>query len=473
MFFRAENNSFLRWLCVVFSMLLFPPNVFGIQPLSRYFPFSNAPQSRLLEGGNFFSSETFLVTADSAWDHSENSVGISGLWGDYNLRDIAHSMQLFRRESGAGLYQIQTAPNLVNGDYKVAGDIKFQVDTEMDAVGVKFGYAYGFPGDFLSFNRKGRGWDLLKNVRLFAGVDVPAMRIRTSSKYDFDQKNSWGNLANISDTELLAINDLRKEIHSALGISDNVWIESGLGDIDCFVGAKFHRDRILRFRSIDLSLALGVNCPSGKPRSEKHVSSIPFGSDRFIFYIESLAHFELKRTLAAGCSTGFFLPTGYGSRRVQRVPIFDEPPVFSPLAIDLKKSLGAGFKFEPYIVLKNFIGGLNATLSYSYMWHWKDSLKDERDFSSNSNLAHSLLTRSPSVDHNISDVGVGDSRLKNVKDEYERSSELSMRQIRASLVYAWKNKKLDTKFSASYIHPLGGHNVVKGRMWTLGLTVNF
>jgi hypothetical protein len=331
---------------------------------SRYFPFLERPAEYVIKRRSHVSPSLFYIKADTASKRGGGNAGIPELYGEYDLRDIIASL---RQVNGASFID-PIVEERGAGDAWIDKSIKFKVNGKTKARGFLLNYEQyvRVRGQYLSF----RGMNL--------GLSVPLMYVNTSDNFYFLESSSDTVVKNLRSGELDQLNRIRRKTNDDLGLLGGNWTKTGPGDIDLHAGLNFYWDHKWLMRSIDLNFRLGTTAPTGVNSNKNYSSSLSFmGNGHWSIYFDMLSEFELKQDWKIGVLASAMYQ--FNNTRTFRLPVYQEPAIFSALVSGLKVDPGMTFKFSPYFVAQNLTDGIDFQVRYTYLRHNNDKWIDERE----------------------------------------------------------------------------------------------
>src|SRR3990172_2289731 len=133
---------------------------------SRYFPFLERPDNYLARKRPYVNIATFYTTASSAYKPGGEKAGMLELGGLYDLQDIIKSLQMVQPTLQNPIVATTGSQDLVNKS------IKFKAGGKIKSVGLILNYEHDLQWHGLSF-----------------GLWLPIMRVTTTGRYKFNQKD--------------------------------------------------------------------------------------------------------------------------------------------------------------------------------------------------------------------------------------------------------------------------------------------
>ncbi len=443
-------------LFVIFSFIS-SFSIYASHNASRYFPFLERPAEYVLKGKSHVSPSFFYIKADTAFARGGGNAGIPELYGKYDLRDVIASLEKVKGAGFVNPIEAEKGPN----DAWLNKSIRFSVNGKVKARGLILNYEQAFRahGQFLSW--KG----------LSVGLSFPLMHVNTSDNFYFLASESDTQVQNLKPGELDQLNRIRRKTHDELGLQGGDWTKSGVGDIDLHAGLNYNWDHKWLMRSIDLNFRLGTTIPTGPNYDIDVPSAVSFmGNGHWSLYFDVLPELELKQDWKIGLMLGFMYQ--FNNTRTLRLPVFQEPALFSALISDVKTDPGFSFKFSPYFIAENLTDGVDFQLRYTYLRHHDDKWIDSRV--------------NPSVKSYLNqEVGTTmwegkDLTQEDISNNIASKKDLTrwrMHYITLELVYdsseAGNNWVLDPKIFLTYDYQFSGNGSCKSHQLTLGVQASF
>ncbi len=365
-------NRFLKKIVhtTTFGIISVFTTVYPTHNVSRYFPFLERSEDYVIKQRSHLTPSFFIVDTATAFRRGGGTGGVPELWGNYDLNDVITSLET--------VYPNTPDPRVtVCGNNSLVGkSIRFHVHGKAMGAGVGLNYE--------------------QNLHLWGfqlGASLPLMTLKTTNRFDFDrpdsasifqesnlfqQSNGNANLADrMARRQELTVDQIRRLTHQLIGFSGNTWSATGFGDLDAHLRWNKNFDHALLTKSIDLDLQMGVLMPTGRTSDVGYPCSLPFGSNgHWGLYTDFLTEIELKQDWNLGFLFGYahLFPHTFNFR----IPVGNEPAIFSTLIGRVKNHPGDTFKISPYFTLANLTDGLHFQLRYTYLRHNEDSWDDER-----------------------------------------------------------------------------------------------
>lgn len=166
-------------------------------------------------------------------------------------------------------------------------------------------------------------------------------------------------------------------VQKALDMNDNVWINTGAGDVVLY-GSWYRSDQYKwKCRCVDFSMSLGVMIPVGATAELDNIASVPFGGGGHWGWFAA-PHLELE--LRDDLKFGFMAQLSKRFKKIKerRVPILNEAPLFAPYKANIEVTPGTTISFSPYIVFEHVRSGFGVELKYTLTCHEGDNFVDAR-----------------------------------------------------------------------------------------------
>jgi hypothetical protein len=198
---------------------------------------------------------------------------------------------------------------------------------------------------------------------------------RIRDKADLSGFDSLGEL--LSSDDRMVLDAALRQMFNELSLRENASVQTGMGDIDFFVGMRDTWNFTCKFRRVDADVRLGVYLPSGLRRSIDAPASIPFGGDgHWGIYADTQWLFELKEDMKVGL-------IGRVIKRLprtltERISVGGEPLIFGAEVGSAHRNPGITYVFSPYIALEHLRQGLGVSLRYTLLHHRQDNWSDRR-----------------------------------------------------------------------------------------------
>jgi hypothetical protein len=204
------------------------------------------------------------------------------------------------------------------------------------------------------------------------------MRVWSNQTFEFDADESDPETKALTQSQIDALDAIRRSVqYDQMGLHVGEWQKSGFGDLDVYLRFHGELDYVAYMKAIRVNIMLGVLFPTDRKFQVNNPASIPFMTNgHFGTYLDFLSEFELKDDLKVGFLYGFIVQNGKIQK--MRVPLTNEPYMFSPLVAGAKIRPGFTWKIGAYLSLENIVDGINFQLRYQHIKHTKDTMMDER-----------------------------------------------------------------------------------------------
>ena len=432
------NTSFKNIVNKAFIFfILYSLQVSATHNTSRYFPFLERPENYTIKNRSHFTLDFFYINASTAHRHGGHSGGIPELWGSYDLNNVIMSLQAVN--PAADPVFAVTGSNTLSGK-----SIRFRVDSKIRGHGFAFGYEHDL--NWYGFQ---------------VGAWIPVVALNTTSRFSFSRSHSDSIFNNPlltkdqQNTQALVVDKIRRTTHQTIGFEGNEWDRFGFGDLDLHVRWEHLFDHVLLMRSIDLAFQVGTTAPTGFLSNINVPPALSIGSDgHWGIYGDAIVAFELKQDMTVGLLLGAVHL--FPATRTLRIPVGNEPAIFSSLIGHIRSSPGRTFKCSPYFILGNLTDGLDFQVRYTYLHHSKDHWKDVR----NDKTIQSYLQK--------------DSSLIKKKEELSTwSSQYISMQLSYDTKVGMQKCKFDPVCFALYDIPIGGNGYAQTHQLTIGIELHF
>ncbi len=454
-FFKRFDKK--RFSLLILFLFISNSSVSASHNASRYFPFLERPAEYVIKGKSHVSPSLFYIKADTAFARGGGNTGVPELYGKYDLRDVIASLEKVQGAAFVNPIEEEKGP----GDAWIDKSIKFRVNGKVKALGLILNYEQAF---------RIRGQNLRWKGLSF-GLSVPLMHVNTSDNFLFVEKDSDFQVQNLLDGELDQLNRIRRKTHDELGIQGGDWIKSGVGDIDLHAGLNYNWDYKWLMRNIDLNFRLGTTIPTGANYDIDYPSSVSFmGNGHWSLYFDILPELELKQDWKIGLMLGAIYQ--FNNTRNLRLPVYQEPALFSALISNVKTDPGFSVKFSPYFTAENLTDGVDFHLRYTYLRHNNDKLIDSRA----NPTVKSYLNQEIGTQMWEGKELTQDDISNNISGK-ENLTRWRMNYVTLELVYdsreAGNDWILDPKVFLTYDYQFSGNGSCKTHQLTLGIQANF
>ncbi len=420
---------------------------------TRYFPFLEKPEEIVIKKHSHIAPEFFYLKASTAHKRGGGNFGIPELWGRYDLKDVLTSLEAIQGAAVAN--QIR---NMLAADLRDKS-IKFKTHSNMHAQGLALGYEQDL---------KWNGFSI--------GAWVPVMHVSSLGRFHLELNNNNGidgvgrSLIDAQTGELNAeghlIDKVRRTTHDKLGFIGNTWDGSGFGDIDLHLRWNYFMDHQLLMRSVDSYIQVGLILPTGMTIKNNEPLSIPaMGNGHWGAYFDVVPEFELKQDWKLGFMVGGLYQ--FKDTTDRRIPVGNEPVVYSALTGRVEVQPGITAKISPYFTLENLTDGVHFQMRYTYLRHGIDKWYDKR----------ADKTTPSYLDHANSAAGLTPEQItQNIRNR-EVLSKWRSHFFSFHLMYdakqALQKWGMNPLLYVTYDLPISGSNIAKTHQLSLGAQLHF
>lgn len=360
----AKKSSIL----FVIGLVLFLPSfVNASHNTSRYFPFLERSERYTTLNKSYLNVDAFYISISSAYHRDRGGASIIGLWGDYNLKDVIYSLQAVK-----GTDFVNPLITLTGTQEFATTDIWFDSHGRARVQGLSLGGT----------------WQPPFSDNFSVGAWIPVMHMSGRGRYTVGRAPQRQNIDNDNnDEDFAALDEFSREsllfsaamrqVHDQLGLDENLWSHTGVGDLDLYFSWQNSVDYRFRMKRIIMCAQVGVLIPTGVVADQDVPSSLPFmGNNHWGLYGDVALECELKQDVKVGVIAG--LTGQFEHTHTIRIPVRGEPAPFSALKAKVAVRPGLTFKVSPYLTLENLTPGLNIQGRYTYRRHGKDRWFDRR-----------------------------------------------------------------------------------------------
>ncbi|MBD3272831.1 hypothetical protein GF385_00570 [Candidatus Dependentiae bacterium] len=451
------NNKFHKIFFNLFVIIFIFNFLNASHNTSRYFPFLERPAEYVNKRKSHVSPSLFYIKADTAFSRGGGNAGIPELYGKYDLRDVIASLEKVKGAGFTNPIEEERGP----GDAWLNKSIRFRVNGKIKSRGFLFNYEQCFraSGNFLHW--KG----------LSLGTSFPLMHVNTSDNFYFLEKDSDNALKNLRSGELDQLNRIRRKTNEELDVQGGDWTKSGVGDVDLHAGLNFNWGHKWLMRSIDLNFRLGTTIPTGVNSYIDYPSSVSFmGNGHWTLYFDVLPEFELKQDWKIGLLLGAMYQ--FNNTRTLRIPVYQEPAIFSALIANVKIDPGYTIKFSPYFIAENLTDGIDFQLRYTYLRHSNDKWIDTRSDPAIKSYLNQEVGTTMWEGKDLTEEDISNNIAAK-----ENLTRWRMHYISLELVYdskeAGNNWILDPKIFLTFDYQFSGNGSCKTHQLTLGVQAHF
>lgn len=256
------------------------------------------------------------------------------------------------------------------------------------------------------------------------------------------------------------VDRVRRVAQEALGYTARDWEKGGFGD--CTLGLSYTKNYsyVWLFRNAGYGFEGSVSFPTSAVTDTAHPGAFPFGNNGSIGLSVAVSpRAEIKESIT------LFLPAAvtWFTSNIQenRLGMFAEPHIFSPLIATQKITPGIVLRCSPTLQWEAFFGDENitASLAYVYTRQFATTRSDARPTGA---LPTSYLLRGGTTPYE-------QAVLRNMKVFHEKRSEWEAGYLQVFVSY--KNRWGELHFG--YDHPFTGWQSVKTASVNLGYSYSF
>lgn len=311
---------------------------------NRFFPQMFRPYTRTVERPSDVMINVFWNGSNSAFTGIDDEIGIPELFGMYDQNKLAQAMTM------VGL------PNLLRPEW-IGRNIPWHVRGRVEGAGVVLSYD--------------------QQLWKYFSFGFASLIMRSNSWQEFLLKRSDAGLPGLTDSDILELDEIRRQMHTLLALDTNVAHQRGWGDTDIYVRVGNIWEYILKCRRVDAGFRVGALVPSGVSVDPFSAASVPFGGNGNPgIYLAVDTQLEIKEDFNFGL--WFCFSKRFAQTRLRRMPVNGEPSIFGAVVGPAQVDPGPTVIFSPYLSLENFRGGLGGSVQYTLARHWQDDWYDKR-----------------------------------------------------------------------------------------------
>lgn len=326
---------------------------------TRYFPFLRKPSVCCLPSFSQATILPFFSEATAASMIGKESLGVSELWGFYDLCQVIESLR--RRECIAGNAYTNPLSAHLGLDSLIGKSILYRQEGRIRSAGLLLEYEQSLPGDHFSI-----------------GLAIPVMGLDSHAIFSLDKKNSDKAVCSLPEPAVDALDAVRRQVHNDIGLCSTDWHAAGFGDLDLHVRWYNKLDHVFLMREINMQASIGVLLPTSKTQDFSIPTSVPFmGNGHWGGFFDATIEAEIQPNWKLGFNFGV---SKYFSRKIcARIPLACEPIIYAAMQGEVLVDKGRTWKIAPYITLENILDGLDFHVRFSHMRHDSDYWMDLRD----------------------------------------------------------------------------------------------
>ncbi len=412
---------------------------------NRYFPFLEKSEHYLYKKRSQAHAALFYASASTAFKRGGGNAGVYELGGKYDLADVFRSYEEFKTpkvgHAPASLTRLKT--DLASFDDKT----EFKAEGKIKARGLILQYEHD-----------------LKWNNFSIGAWLPLVIINTTSRFNPTDKTLLFN-------EKINLNSIRRSVHDGLELKENNWDKGGIGDLDVYLRWNYFVEHQLMMRSISFNIQAGCLFPTSIDADTSHYSSVSLmGSGHWGLYLNIAPEFELKQNIKAGLILGATYQ--FKNTQPRRIPIYNEPAIFSPLVGKAKVDPGMTWKISPYVTLENLTDGIHFQARYTYLRHNTDKWTDVRPDKEKTDFSSYLTRKTTTAYPDITQEKINEN-IANKKNLSKWRSHYITLQATYNSKDALHNLPLDPNIYVMYDIPINGRGISKTHQISLGVELHF
>jgi hypothetical protein len=330
---------------------------------NRYFPLIQYPYITKPGRESHITGDFFITTASRADDERDRAIGIAELSGPFDQAQLAYSFEL-----------AQLPPPLAPG--LIDGELPWMLSGKLQTQGFAWSYQQYLWGGFS------------------AGILGLAMRSNSNINFIFNSAKASSVTPVLSESDIFALDEIRRQMLADLGLSCNHVQQGGLGDTEFYLRWFNRHEYCLKLRSLEYAFRLGGLAPTGVKREINKPASVPFGGNgHWGIYASGDAEFEIKEDWKGGFLLR--LSKRFARTREERMPVAhpaqpvpnkpgtffvppSEPQIFGVIVGPARVNPGFTAIFSAYAEWEGIRDGLGARLQYTLINHNQDDWTDER-----------------------------------------------------------------------------------------------
>ncbi|HEV2601154.1 MAG TPA: hypothetical protein VGT41_02550 [Candidatus Babeliales bacterium] len=316
---------------------------------NRYLPLIQRPYILVENRPSHFTTDAFMTTASSAFLNTDETVGITEIYGPYDQTAIGAALEVLGKDNPLKTFgdEFIKMANRLDLCWHAKGKIQTQ-------------------GFIISLEQALSDWFSIGFCTFF-------MRANGYQEFFLKQEDT----ARLSEDVVFKLDQLRIDMNNTLGISDAHSSQVGFGDIDAFIRFRGLREYAYRFKKIEGGVRLGFLIPTGKHRDITKPISIPFGGNgHWGAYFQGDVELELKEDWKVGVL--FRLSKRFARITDQRLTVAKESLAYGAVVAPVRIDPGVSVACTPWIALENVRDGLGLRLLYTLMFHSSDTWQDAR-----------------------------------------------------------------------------------------------
>lgn len=329
----------VQYIFVGLSILLSASYCFAMVFDNRFIPLIQKPFITVEDCYSHAAFNLFAITANRAISCDKEDIGIPELYGFYDQGMLAKSF--------------------------VAVGCENPLKTEWQGAVIPW-YVYGkLQGQGLEF-----AYEQAITDHISLGFNALVMRINSWQEFILNQEKVSG--INLQPTDIPELDEVRRDMQSAIGLCADHAHNAGLGDLDVYIRFNKMWDHYLKFRTIFGGFRFGLLVPASPKHDWNYAAWIPIGGDgHWGIYGRVDAEFEVREDMRVGFLAQ--LNKRLPRTLVRRMPVLEEPEIFGVLRAPMRVDPGVTFIASPYFSLESIRGGLGLRVFYTLTKHAHDN----------------------------------------------------------------------------------------------------
>lgn len=319
-------------------------------------------------------------------------------WNSFEMLPFSKAMMLYQEQLGLSKVDVLKSMYIQEVLKHTPDYLKVDMILERSTISQNFKMGFVVQDVFTDFNFSSLKFKRENFKKIVTGLDwffdINCSFSRVLSRANFEI--SQGSLFNLLDPKnedylryraidkkvlLSALDDARRKLQGLVGVDVGYCEQIGSSDLSLTTGLKKNLANFLNCRRFEIYLGLNLSIPTGAQRNIKNALSFNFGKRASCFGVLGGFDAVLKRDLVAGFA--FSVDTGCDYESLDRVAIFEEPSIFSPLEQRVSIKTPGTFSYSPYILFKNLImNRVDFRVSYLNVFRGQAKVKNitERPF---------------------------------------------------------------------------------------------
>jgi hypothetical protein len=337
---------------------------------NRYFPLFPKLYTGAHKDKSTMSASMVFMTGGEAYssvpmaNEAEKNIGYPALFG----KNVDKQGHLDLDKIDLAIQSLTGNGTLLTNPFQTGTNADVNIEAHLQAQG------FSFAGNVPVTSHFSLGWSaifmrVIGEARLSLTVDA-------AQRMNMVELDATGKYV-VTDTGQMEFVDNLSRIQKALDMNDNVWINSGSGDVVVY-GSWYNSQQYLwKCRTVDFSLSVGAMIPVGETAIIDNIASVPFGGrGHWGWFAMPHLELELRDDLKIGLMGR--LSKRFKKIKEMRVPVLDESPLFAPYKAKVDVTPGTTVTVSPYAVFEHVRSGFGMELKYTVTYHEGDTFVDAR-----------------------------------------------------------------------------------------------